>query len=61
MFHIMMVSSSHSRSGVAVYHQLRLLLAEELGIDPSPEAEALYLDILRRDKDTKSGLSPVLR
>jgi SARP family transcriptional regulator, regulator of embCAB operon len=45
---------------IAVYHQLRHLLAEELGIDPSPEAEALYLDILRRDKDTKSGLSPVL-
>ncbi|MEX0783513.1 MAG: bacterial transcriptional activator domain-containing protein [Dehalococcoidia bacterium] len=46
---------------VAVYHQMRHLLAEELGIDPSQDAEALYLDILRRNEDSASGLSPALR
>jgi SARP family transcriptional regulator, regulator of embCAB operon len=45
---------------IAVYHQLRHLLADELGIDPSHEAEALYLEILRRNGDTASGLAPVL-
>lgn len=45
---------------IAVYHQLRHLLADELGIDPSQDAEALYLDILRRNEDTPSGLPPGL-
>ncbi|MBE0609390.1 MAG: hypothetical protein IH609_08415 [Dehalococcoidia bacterium] len=43
---------------IGVYNQMRHLLAEELGIDPSKAAEALYLDILRRNEDTASGLSP---
>lgn len=29
-----------------VYHHCRGLLAEELGVDPSPETEALYLELL---------------
>ena len=32
---------------VGVYHQLRSLLVEELGSDPSPETEALYLELLQ--------------
>lgn len=30
-----------------VYHQCRALLGRELGIDPSPATEALYLELLR--------------
>ena len=30
-----------------VYHRCRMLLGEELGIDPSPEIESLYLELLR--------------
>ena len=32
---------------VSVYHQLRKLLIEEIGSDPSPETEALYLALLQ--------------
>jgi DNA-binding SARP family transcriptional activator len=32
--------------GVSIYHQFRKLLADELGSDPSPETEALYLKLL---------------
>jgi DNA-binding SARP family transcriptional activator len=31
-----------------VYEECRRLLADELGVDPSPETEAIYLDILRK-------------
>jgi DNA-binding SARP family transcriptional activator len=30
-----------------VHAELRAMLAEELGIEPSPETEALYLELLR--------------
>jgi SARP family transcriptional regulator, regulator of embCAB operon len=29
------------------YHRLRDLLVEELGVDPTGETEALYLELLR--------------
>ncbi|MGH2607464.1 MAG: AfsR/SARP family transcriptional regulator [Tepidiformaceae bacterium] len=38
----------------AVYNEMRGLLADELGVDPSQDAEALYLEILRRNEDTTS-------
>ncbi|MCI0811311.1 MAG: hypothetical protein J4O10_07155 [Chloroflexi bacterium] len=31
---------------VAAYHDFRALLAKEVGTDPEPETEALYLKIL---------------
>jgi DNA-binding SARP family transcriptional activator len=43
---------AHTRAGnraeaLRVYQRCRHLLAEELGTDPSPETEGLYLEILR--------------
>jgi DNA-binding SARP family transcriptional activator len=43
---------AHARLGnraeaLQVYHHCRELLSRELGINPSPETEALYLEILR--------------
>jgi DNA-binding SARP family transcriptional activator len=42
----------HARMGnraeaVRVYERCRRLLAEELGISPAPQIEALYMEILR--------------
>lgn len=34
---------------VRAYHRCRELLAEELGVSPSPETEAVYLSILKRE------------
>ena len=31
---------------VAAYHEFRELLAGEMGTDPEPETQALYLEIL---------------
>ena len=44
---------AHERLGnraeaVRAYHRCRELLAEELGVSPSPETEALYVSILKR-------------
>jgi DNA-binding SARP family transcriptional activator/tetratricopeptide (TPR) repeat protein len=36
---------------IAVYHDLRQLLADELGVDPSPELKDLYQRILTGDRD----------
>ncbi|WP_103532641.1 bacterial transcriptional activator domain-containing protein [Streptomyces sp. SM11] len=38
-----------------IYQQLRVVLAEELGCDPSPESEAAYLGLLER---TRLPVSP---
>ncbi|MDS1272473.1 BTAD domain-containing putative transcriptional regulator [Lipingzhangella sp. LS1_29] len=37
---------------LSAYHELRLLLAEELGIDPAPEVQAAYLDLLQACDDS---------
>ena len=39
-------ASGNRAKAVNVYHQLRLLLADELGTLPTPETEALYLAFL---------------
>ncbi|MEV7525759.1 bacterial transcriptional activator domain-containing protein [Streptomyces sp. NPDC091371] len=44
--------AAHARAGnraeaLRSYQQLREVLAEELGIDPAPETEAAYLELLR--------------
>jgi len=39
-------ASGNRAKAVNVYHQLRLLLAEELGTLPTPETEAVYLSLL---------------
>lgn len=35
-------------AGLRSYERLRVLLAEELGVDPSPETQALHVELLRR-------------
>ncbi len=45
---------------VQEYERCRRLLADELGIDPSPQTQAVYLELLRGDPaDLPSGQSPV--
>ncbi len=39
--------------GVRTYERCRALLAEELGVDPSPETEAVYLEALRSRAEAK--------
>jgi DNA-binding SARP family transcriptional activator len=34
---------------IQTYHDLRQLLVDDLGVDPTPETEALYLELLRRE------------
>ena len=34
-------------AGLRAYERLRVLLAEELGVDPSPETQALHVELLR--------------
>jgi DNA-binding SARP family transcriptional activator/tetratricopeptide (TPR) repeat protein len=41
---------------IAVYHDLRQLLADELGVDPSPELRDLYQRILTGDRDIMQSL-----
>lgn len=54
--------SAHAAAGnraeaVRVYGRCRELLSEELGVDPSPETEALYLELLYRSfsRDCRSA------
>jgi DNA-binding SARP family transcriptional activator/tetratricopeptide (TPR) repeat protein len=48
------VQSGRPASALAVYARVRAQLAEELGVDPSPETEALHTSILlRTDDDTE--------
>lgn len=39
-------SGGNRSEALRAYHHLRGLLAEELGVDPAPETEAAYLDLL---------------
>ena len=54
---------AHAASGrpavaIAAYGQMRERLAEELGIDPAPETEAVYLQLLRQEDARESGGGP---
>ena len=40
------VRSGNRAEALAAYHRCRALLAEELGVGPSPETESLYLEVL---------------
>ncbi|MCI0863628.1 MAG: bacterial transcriptional activator domain-containing protein, partial [Chloroflexi bacterium] len=39
-------ATGNRAKAVAAYHDFRALLAKEVGTDPEPETEALYLKIL---------------
>jgi DNA-binding SARP family transcriptional activator len=43
---------------IAEYHRARQLLAGELGVDPSPELQGLYQQLLLADQVTATGLAP---
>jgi tetratricopeptide (TPR) repeat protein len=43
---------------IAVYHDLRQRLADDLGVDPSPELQDLYQRILTGDRDMMQSFSP---
>ncbi|MEV8589004.1 BTAD domain-containing putative transcriptional regulator [Streptomyces sp. NPDC051180] len=47
-------AAGRQSEAIAAYTELRTLLADELGLDPSPELAALYAAILRHDP----GLTP---
>ncbi len=43
-------------AGLRVYERCRSLLAEELGVDPSPESQRLHVELLRRARVRSSPL-----
>ena len=48
-YHFLMQSlaaSGNRSEAIRTYHRLRKLLADELGVDPSPELDAYYLELL---------------
>ncbi len=46
-----LAGSGRRAEALALYEQTRDLLADRLGVDPSPRLERIYLDILRQDLD----------
>ena len=44
-----LVAGGRHAEALAAYHELRDLLADQLGVDPSPALEQLFLGILRHD------------
>ena len=49
--------SGRQGEALSAYRRAREVLAEELGIDPSPELQALYERILRQDPDLRVSLT----
>jgi DNA-binding SARP family transcriptional activator len=46
---VALARSGRQAEALAAYQALRQALQEDLGIDPSPEAQALFIKILRGD------------
>jgi predicted ATPase/DNA-binding SARP family transcriptional activator len=44
-----LAASGRQADALAAYHEYRELLADQLGIDPSPAVEQVYLEILRQE------------
>jgi predicted ATPase/DNA-binding SARP family transcriptional activator len=51
-------AAGRQAEALAVYDQTRRLLADRLGVDPSPELSAIHLAILRADLTTPVTLAP---
>jgi WD40 repeat protein/DNA-binding SARP family transcriptional activator len=45
-------------AGLRVYDRCRVLLADELGVDPAEETQALYLELLQRPAPTVTEVPP---
>jgi DNA-binding SARP family transcriptional activator len=42
-------ATGNRAKAIQTYHELRQLLVDDLGVDPTPETAALYLELLRRE------------
>ncbi|MER5201298.1 BTAD domain-containing putative transcriptional regulator [Streptomyces sp. NPDC002755] len=51
--------SGRQAAALAAYRETQILLAEELGIDPGQELQALYQRILRADSELLCSVTPV--
>src|SRR5579863_2651864 len=48
-------AAGRQAEALAVYTELRELLASDLGVDPSPQIERIYLGVLRQDLQAPAG------
>jgi DNA-binding SARP family transcriptional activator len=53
-------SSGRQAKAIDIYDQLRTHLAEEMGVDPAPETQALHLRMLRNQPLPDLGATPVV-
>src|SRR5579859_5595833 len=50
-----LIAAGRQAEALAVYTELRELLASDLGVDPSPQIERIYLGVLRQDLQAPAG------
>lgn len=48
-------AAGHRAEALRAYQACRRVLSEELGVDPSPETEALYLELLEPGRGRMGG------
>ena len=53
-----LAASGNRAEALRTYQLLRTMLAEELGVDPAPETEAAYLDLLVRQSSPSPSAGP---
>jgi len=51
-------AAGRQAEAIAVYHEGRELLADQLGVDPSAQLEQVYLGILRGPQDPERAAVP---
>lgn len=54
-------ASGNRADALRAYETCRLLLVDELGVDPSPQTQAVYVDVLRQDVPTQQLDRPDLQ
>ncbi|QBI54920.1 AfsR/SARP family transcriptional regulator [Streptomonospora litoralis] len=53
-----LASAGNRAEALGAYHELRELLAEQLGVDPAPEVQRMYIDLLRSPEDSGHDWDP---